>query len=101
MACSNQGHCQASDDVCSYPVQAGTHRPHEVRREETRWCDIGPIGKSPLGRESYPLSEHHSVRCMYCFYISINYVLSYLYTSGEFQVGAPVLKKGKGLHYNW
>ena len=43
VACSNQWYCQARVDVCSYPVQTGTHRLHEVRWEETRWCDIGPI----------------------------------------------------------
>ena len=48
-----------------------------------------------MGRESYPLSEHHSVRCMYCLYISINYVCSYLYISGEFQVGLQYLRGAK------
>ena len=42
MACSNQWHCQTRVDVCSYPVQAGTHRPHEVNGKRPDDAALAP-----------------------------------------------------------
>ena len=42
MACSNQGHCPASDDVCSYPIQTGTHRPHEIAGKRPDGVTLAP-----------------------------------------------------------